>query len=181
MDLFEKTVSQEIKFEGRIIDVRHDVAQLSDGREVQREVVLHPGGVAIALEDDDNTFFLVEQFRYGQQRTLIEFPAGKKEKGEDPFETAKREIVEEVGYEGIDYYYLGELVPTGAYLTEKIAMYYAKKGNQLGQHLDDDEQLNVSKKTIDELVDLIMDGTIIDAKTIAMTFMIKQLKEKGII
>lgn len=175
MKLKEITLNQEVKFKGRIITVRHDEVELPNGEKGMREVVEHPGGVAIALQDHDDKFFMVSQFRYAQQKILMEFPAGKMEKGEDPLETAKREIVEETGYSGKDYHYLGRMVPTGAYLEEKIEMYTAKVDQFMGQNLDSDEFMNVTKKSIDDLISMIMNHEIEDGKTIAMTFMIKEM------
>lgn len=174
----EKTLKKEYKYKGRVINVRSDEAQLPDGRIVQREVVEHPGGVVIALEDTDGTFFFVTQWRYAQIRSLLEFPAGKLEKGENPFESAKREIIEETGYEGVDYVDFGEFVPTGAYGQEVIHLYYAKKGKYYGQHLDDDENLNVTKMTLEETIDKIMKGEIIDGKTIALAFKVQEYKKR---
>ncbi|MCR5794562.1 MAG: NUDIX hydrolase [Solobacterium sp.] len=174
----EKTLTKDYKFHGHVINLRTDTALSPDGQEVYREVVEHPGGVAIALENEKGEFFLVTQYRYAQERVLLEFPAGKKEPGEDHFETAKREIAEETGYEGKDYVYLGEMVPTGAYDTEVIDLYYAKQGRFVGQHLDEDENINVSYMKLDEIIDAIMDRKIIDGKTIAMAFMIRELKNR---
>ncbi len=181
MELKEKTIRKDYKFNGAIINVRVDDAETADGQEVKREVVEHPGGVGIALEDENGRFYMVTQWRYAQERILLEFPAGKKEKGEDHFKTAQREIVEETGYEGTDWHYLGEMVPTGAYDTEVIDLYYAKKGSFVGQHLDSDEAINVSMLTLEELTEKIINREIIDGKTIVMTFLIKELKERKII
>lgn len=178
MDFKEKTLKQEYKYKGRVINVRIDDVQLVNGEQALREVVEHPGGVTIALEDTDGTFFMVTQWRYAQEKTVLEFPAGKLEKGEDPFESAKREIVEETGYEGIDYVDFGEFIPTGAYGAEKIHLYYAKKGKFMGQHLDEDENLAVSKMTLQEIIDDVMDGKITDGKTMALAFKVKEYKER---
>lgn len=178
MDMIEKTKEKNYKFHGKVINLRTDLATAPDGSEVYREVIEHPGGVAIALEDEDGTFFMVTQYRYAQEKILLEFPAGKKEIGEDPMDTAKREIIEETGYEGTDFIHFGFIVPTGAYDTETIELYYAKKGRFLGQHLDEDENINVSKMTLNEIIDGIMEKKIPDAKTIALAFMIKAYKER---
>ena len=175
----EKTLTKEAVYDGRILHVRKDTAELEDGMVVDREVVEHPGGVGIALEDEDGTFFMVRQFRYAQQEETLEFPAGKKEKGEDPLTTAKREIVEETGYEGTDWVYLGKMYPTPAYDTEVIDMYYAKKGRFVGQHFDEDECIEVCKLTLDALSDKILANEIPDAKTIGMTFFVKENKTRG--
>ncbi len=180
-DLKEKTIAQSYAYEGNIVNLREDKAEIADGSVVDRVVVEHPGGVGIALEDEDGKFFFVSQWRYAQSEVTLEYPAGKREAGEDDLNTAKREIVEEVGYEGTDWKYLGLMYPTPAYDSETIGMYYAKKGEYKGQHLDSDENINVSKYTLDEITDMIVDGKIHDAKTIGMTFLVKENKKKGII
>lgn len=176
-----KVLEQEKVYDGTILHVRKDTAQMEDGLIVEREVVEHPGGVGIALEEEDGRFFLVRQYRYAQQEETLEFPAGKKEKGEDPLSTAKREIVEETGYEGKDWVYLGKMYPTPAYDTEVIDMYYAVKGKYVGQHLDEDERIEVTKLTLEELSAKILANEIPDAKTIGMTFLVKEKKAKGTI
>lgn len=177
--LEEKTLSKKYVYEGNVVNLREDKAEIADGDIVDRTVVEHVGGVGIALEDEDGKFFFVSQFRYAQQEVTLEYPAGKREKGEDDLDVAKREIVEEVGYEGKDWKYLGLMYPTPAYDSETIGMYYAKKGEYKGQHLDDDENINVSKYSLDEITDMIVRGEIHDAKTIGMTFLVKENKERG--
>ncbi len=181
MELNEKTVKQTTVYDGHIIKVRLDEAELPDGSRAPREVVVHPGGVGIALEDEDGKFFFVRQYRYGQGIVMLEYPAGKKEPGEDPLTTAKREIVEETGYEGNGFVRLGSLVPTPAYDSEVIELYYAKQGAFVGQHLDEDENINLTKLTLDEITELVVSGEVTDAKTVAMTFLIREFKNRGII
>lgn len=181
MELKEKTIKQTTVYDGHIIKVRLDEAELPDGSCAPREVVVHPGGVGIALEDADGKFFFVRQYRYGQGIVMLEYPAGKKEPGEDPLETAKREIVEETGYEGEGFVRLGSLVPTPAYDSEVIELYYAKQGKFLGQHLDADENINLTKLSLDEITELVVKGEVTDAKTVAMTFLIREFKNRGII
>ena len=178
MKLKEEQVSAEYMFRGKIINVLTNKARIFDGRIVDREVVEHPGGVGIALEDEEGRFFMVTQYRYAQEKIMLEYPAGKKEKGEDPLTTAKREIVEETGYEGRDFVYLGNMVPTPAYDTEVIELYYAKTGEYKGQHLDDDESIRLSRLTLDEITEKIVSGEINDAKTMGMTFLIKEYKAR---
>ena len=92
---------------------------------------------------------------------------------------AKREIIEETGYEGEGFVRLGSLVPTPAYDTEVIELYYARQGKYVGQHLDEDENINLSKLTLDEITRKILSGEVDDAKTVAMTFLIKEFKARG--
>lgn len=179
MELKEETIKKNVVYDGKIIRVRSDDAKCANGNLCKREVVEHPGGVGIALEDHDGKFFMVKQFRYGQQEVMLEYPAGKKEYGEDALKCAKREIVEETGYEATDWVYLGHLAPTPAYCEERIDMYYAKVKDFKGQHFDDDENIVVEKYSLDELISMIMQQKISDAKTVAMTFMVAQLKKEA--
>lgn len=179
MDMKEKTLKKTTVYDGHIIKVRCDCALSAEGDEVPREVVEHPGGVGIALEDDEGKFFFVTQYRYAQEEIMLEYPAGKKEAGEDPMTTAKREIIEETGYEGVDFVHLGSMVPTPAYDTEVIELYYARQGRYLGQHLDSDEAINLTKFTLDEITEKIVSGEVKDAKTMGMTFLIREFKARG--
>ena len=91
---FEKTLSSEVLFEGRVVTLTKDVALLENGETSIREVVHHHGGACIVPYFEDGTLCMVRQFRYAMQQELWELPAGKLEKGEDPFEAAKRELGE---------------------------------------------------------------------------------------
>ncbi len=177
MDLKEKTIKKDYVYRGLILNVRKDEAETADGQRVPREVVEHPGGVGIAMEDDEGKFFMVTQYRYAQEKVMTEYPAGKREPGEEPLLTAQREIIEETGYEGKDFFFLGQMAPTPAYDSEVIYLYYARQGEFKGQHLDADEDLNVSKMTLDEITAKIVSGEITDAKTMGMTFLVKAYKE----
>ena len=97
LDLTEKTLKRSEVYNGRIIRVRNDEVLLPDGQHGLREVVEHPGGVGILAFDDAGRVALVRQYRYAVGRHLWEIPAGKREKGEEPFVTAQRELAEEVG------------------------------------------------------------------------------------
>lgn len=180
-ELEEKTLTKKYVYEGPVVNLREDTAEMPDHTTAPRTLVEHPGGVGIALEDEDGTFFFVSQWRYAQSCVTLEYPAGKREKGEDDLAVAKREIAEETGYEGKDWVYLGTIYPTPAYDSETIGLYYAKKGDYVGQHLDRDEHINVSKLTLDEITEKIVNGEIHDAKTVSMTFLVKEMKERGLI
>ena len=92
---FEKTLTSEVLFEGRVITLTKDTALLENGKTAEREVVHHHGGACILPYFEDGTICMVRQFRYAMQQELWELPAGKLEKGEDPFEAAKRELEED--------------------------------------------------------------------------------------
>lgn len=95
MNLTEQLLSRREIYHGRIIDVQVDTVSLPNGNTSTREVVRHPGGVGILALDDEDCAVLVEQYRYVFGRTLLEIPAGKREPGEDPLTTARRELREE--------------------------------------------------------------------------------------
>ncbi len=176
MDLTEKTVSSQTIFEGKIIRVTLDQARLPDGALASREVVYHPGGVAVLALDEDNTVYLVKQFRYPIQRLLLELPAGKLDHGaEDILLGAKRELSEETGLEASDWTYLGYTLASPGFCDEALHMYLARGLTRRGQHLDEDEFLDVVTMPFDELVKQVMDGSITDSKTVSATLKVKVL------
>ena len=165
MHLFEKTVSSELIFDGKIITVKKDKAELENGDVVTRELVVHPGGVCIVPVTDEGEILMVKQFRYPFQEALIELPAGKLEFGEDHREAGLRELREETGAVCEKFEYLGVCYPSVAYLTEKIHMYMATGLSFEQQDLDDDEFLDVLKIKLEDAVEMVMNNEIPDSKT----------------
>lgn len=164
-DFFEKTLSSERLFEGKIINLRRDTVELMDGKQAFREVVEHPGGVSVIPYTEDGQVILVRQFRYPYGKALLEIPAGKLEPGEDPAETGRRELKEEVGATAGRYELLGQVYPTVAYDTEIIWIYLARDLNFDAQSLDEGEFLDLVKMPFHQAVELVMNGEIKDAKT----------------
>ena len=175
MKLFEKTISKEYKYNGRIINLRVDEAELENGKTALREVVEHHGGVCVAALDEDGCLLMVRQFRYPYGEVLLEIPAGKLEKGENPLECGKRELEEETGYVAEKYTDLGKLYPTPAYVTEVIYMYYAETLTKTAQHLDADEFLSVEHIPLSDAVRMVMNGEIRDSKTQVAILKLKEL------
>lgn len=173
---FEQTEESQGIYNGRIITVHNDTVTLVDGETAQREVVDHPGGVAVVGLTEDNEILLVRQFRYPYKETILEIPAGKLEKDEDPREAGIREFKEECGAEADRFESLGEIYPTPGYCGEIIRIFYAEGITFGEQHLDEDEFLDVVKMPVKECVSKIMNGEIKDAKTIAGIFKLKELK-----
>lgn len=176
LGLYEQTDRTNYIFEGRIINVHNDDVTLCNGTQCNRECVDHPGGVAIVSLTDDNKVLLVRQFRYPYKEIVYEIPAGKLEKGEDPFEAGKREFREECGATAKKFISLGEIYPTPGYTNEIIRLYAAFDLTFEKQQLDDDEFLEVCTMDLDTLISKIMSGEIKDAKTIAAAFKLKQIK-----
>lgn len=177
MELTEKMVSSQTIFEGKIIKVTLDQAQLPDGKLASREVVYHPGGVAVLALDEDGTVYLVKQFRYPIQRQLLELPAGKLDYGaeEDILLGARRELSEETGLEAAEWTYLGYTLASPGFCDEALHMYLARGLTRKKQHLDEDEFLDVVTMPFDELVRQVMDGVITDGKTVSTTLKVKVL------
>ena len=177
MDLREKMISSQTIFEGKIIKVTLDQARLPDGSLAPREVVYHPGGVAVLALDEDNTVYLVKQYRYPIQQLLLELPAGKLDHGaeEDRLLGAQRELSEETGLEASQWTYLGYTLASPGFCDEALHMYLARGLTRKGQHLDEDEFLDVVTMPFDELARQVLDGTITDAKTVSTTLKVKVL------
>lgn len=165
MNLIETPLEQEYKYKGRIINLRVDKARLPNGAEAGREVVEHPGGVCVAALTEDNCLLFVRQFRYPYGEVLLELPAGKLDKGEDPLEAGKRELKEETGASARRYESLGRLYPSPGYCGEIIHLYFARDLSFGEMNPDEDEFLEVEKIPLEEAVRMVMDNEIPDAKT----------------
>ena len=178
LGLYERTEKVNGIYNGRVLTMHVDDVLLCDDQKANRECVDHPGGVAVIGVTDDDMVVLVRQFRYPYKETIYEIPAGKLEKGEDPFEAGKREFKEETGGVAEEYISLGEIYPSPGYTNEIIRLYAAKNITFEEQNLDDDEFLQVCQISFDELIRRIMSGEIKDAKTIAAAFKLKELMNK---
>lgn len=181
MKLFETTVEKNYVYEGKIIKVRRDKAALPDGKPCVREVVEHNGGVCVAALTDNNELLFVRQFRYPYGEVILELPAGKLERGEDPFEAGKRELEEETGTVAGEYFDLGKFYPTPGYCGEIIHLYAAAKLTETQMHLDEDEYLEVEKIKLSEAVAMVLRGEIPDGKTQALVLRVAEMVRSGII
>lgn len=168
----EKQIKREELYNGRVIHVVKDEVSLDDGSKAIREVVLHNGGVCIALKDGE-FYYMVRQYRYAQGKEMLEFPAGKIEKGELPDQAILREVEEETGYSAQNIKSFGAIVPTCGYSSEKIYLYYGEVDKYVGQHFDIDEKINLEKYTSKEIKEMIQNGSIDDGKTIALFYRIE--------
>ncbi len=179
MDMTEKMIDRKVIFEGRIINVYNDTVVLPNGKHSTREVVEHHGGVCVAALTENNTLLFVRQFRYPYGRVLLELPAGKLEKGEEPLAAGMRELEEECGVTAEKVIPMGEVYPTVAYCTEIIHLYLAKGIKKTHQHLDEGEFLSVEEIELSKAVELVMNGEITDSKTVALVLKTAKLLEEG--
>lgn len=165
MELKEKTLSSQSVFDGRILHITLDEIELPNGKKSKREVVNHPGGVAVAALDENNNLLFVKQFRYPYKEVVLELPAGKLEKGSTPLENGKRELFEETGAEGYSYISLGQVYPSPGYTSEIIHLYACKVKSEGENKLDDGEFLNVEKIPLETAVEMVLNNQIPDSKT----------------
>lgn len=176
LGFYEQTEETKGIYNGNIITVHEDIVTLVDGTQAKRELVDHPGGVAVVGLTDNNEILLVRQFRAPYKETIYEIPAGKLEKNEDIREAGIREFREECGACAEVFESLGEIYPTPGYCGEIIRIFYAEGLTFGSQNLDDDEFLDVIKMPFDECISRIMSGEIKDAKTIIGILKLKELK-----
>ena len=176
MDLTERTLRREDKFNGRILTVHVDTVTLPNGETALREVADHPGGVAVLALDGENNVLTVTQYRYPFGRALLEIPAGKLDHpGEDPYAAGLRELEEETGAVPGVYESLGRLLPSPGCYGETLHLYLARELRMSEQHLDEDEFLNVERVPFGEMVRRCLEGEIEDAKTVAAVLKAKIL------
>lgn len=165
MKLNETPLRSITRYEGVVIDVRLDLAKLPDGSTALREVVEHPGGVAVLPLEADGTVWCVRQFRYPFGEQLVEIPAGRLEPGEAPEDAARRELKEETGLTADTLTPLGRQYATPGYCGEVLHVYLARGLHRGEAHLDPGEFLNVEMHTLDELVELALTDLLPDVKT----------------
>ena len=165
MDFTEKTLNSKIVYDGKIITVLKDDVEVADGHKSFREVVKHSGGVVVLAIHEDKILF-VKQFRYPMKEVLLELPAGKLEKGEDPFLAAKRELEEETGYCAEKWTDLGFVYTSPGYSDEKLYLYKAENIHFTQCHPDEGEILQPLEIKIDDATKMINNGEINDAKTL---------------
>ena len=167
MTFNEKTISSEMIYEGAILNLRRDEVLVKDGSHSYREIIEHNGGaVAVALTDE-NEVVLIKQFRKPMEKNMIELPAGKIEKGEDPKETIIRELKEETGYTAGNVKLMAEFNPSVGYTSETLYIYLATDLIPGETEFDEHEAIDMFKVSLDEAIKMVIEGEITDGKTIA--------------
>jgi len=180
MDLTEKTIKENKVYEGRIFNVYSDEVSLPDGTHSKRDWVQHNGGAGILVVDENKEVYLVKQYRYAVGKEMLEIPAGKIDKGENPYDTAIRELEEELGFKADKVESLGVLLPTVGYVSEHIYLYLATTFTKTKQKLDEGEFVNIVRIPLEKLVNMIKNDEIEDGKTItAVTKYLLKTKQLG--
>ncbi len=163
----EATVASQRVYEGRLVNLRVDTVRLENGRLTEREIVEHPGAVAIVALDGDDNAILVRQFRKAAEKKLLEIPAGTLEAGEEPIACARRELIEETGYRAECLEQVGGLYTSPGFCTEYIHLYLAtglKKGLSAPEN---DEAIETIKVPLSDIPAMVSQGEICDGKSIA--------------
>ncbi len=161
------TISSKKVYECKIFDIYEDEIILPNGETAKRNILSHNGAAAILPIDENGNIILVKQYRHSVKDSCLEIPAGKLEKGEDPLECGIRELEEEIGYISEDFSFMFKTYIAVGYSSEVIHIYLAKGLKKTKQNLDEDEFLDVLTYTLEETLEMIQDGRILDSKTIA--------------
>lgn len=163
----EKSIHSEQIFKGKIISVKVDDVTLPNGQVSKREIVNHPGAVAIIPITSEGKLIVVEQYRKALERSIIEIPAGKLEPGEAPEITARRELEEETGYGCHELKYLQTFATSPGFADEVIHLFVARDLYPIENKaaLDEDEFVELMEITLDEAERMVAQQKIYDAKT----------------
>jgi ADP-ribose diphosphatase len=155
---------------GRVFDVTLENVCLPNGVCIDMEIIRHPGASAIAAVTDTREILMLRQYRHAIGDYWWEIPAGTFNGNEDPLGCAQRELAEETGYTAREWNSLGAVTPVPGYSDERIHLFAARGLIQASPHLDSDEIIEVHPLPLDQVVAMIVEGRIEDAKTIAAVF-----------
>jgi 8-oxo-dGTP pyrophosphatase MutT (NUDIX family) len=163
--------SSKVIYAGAVMALRADEVVMPGGRVAVREVLEHPGAVAIAALDADDRVMMIHQYRHPVRRRLWELPAGLLDiDGEDPLETAKRELAEEAGLAATDWSTLVDVVPSPGFSDESVRVYLARGLSEVGRpDMGDDEEADLSVRwvSLSVAVRMVLSGTIVNGVTVA--------------
>ena len=165
-DFKELKLSSEAIFQGRLLDVRKDEVELPNGKTSTREWINHPGAVCCIPILPDGKIALIRQYRYPVQEEMIELPAGKLDRGEEPETCAVRELKEEIGYYPEKLTFLTHIHPAIGFANEKMWLYLAEDLEKTDSKLDEDEFLELIPTDLSAAVQMVWDRKISDVKTI---------------
>lgn len=163
----ETIIHQQQIYSGRVVTLSLLDVTLPNGEAGTRELIQHPGAVAIVALDSDDNVLLVTQYRIAADKILREIPAGTLKLGEDPFVCAERELQEETGYKPGKLERIGGIYPAPGYTTEFIHLFIATDLTESRLAMDDDEFIEVERMPLADAIALVDSGEIADAKSVA--------------
>ncbi|MFJ7661187.1 NUDIX domain-containing protein [Lysinibacillus sp. NPDC097162] len=163
----EKTTQTTSIYDGKIVKLQVDDVTLPNGKSAKREIIKHPGAVAIIAITNEGKLVMVEQYRKALERSIVEIPAGKLEIGEEPIYTARRELEEETGYGAHQLEYLQAFATSPGFADEVIHLFVGTDLYQIenSAELDEDEFVELLEVSLEEAQAMVADGRIYDAKT----------------
>ena len=169
-----KIVKSEVIFRGKVFNTIVNQIEYDSGNKAVREVAEHPGGAVVVPVTDDGKIVMVTQHRFPMNKVLLELPAGKLNKDENPFVCAVRELEEETGYKSENVTELGSIYTTPGYSTEKLWIYLAKNLNPGNHNREEGEYgMQVFEFSLDEIEKKINNGEIVDGKSICGIYLAK--------
>ena len=167
----EKTVSSERVYQGSRIKVRREVIRLPNGGTAPRDVVEHPDAVSIVAVDSDNNVLLVRQYRRATRLFLLEVPAGVMDPGEEPVQSAQRELREETGFAAATLEFLGDFYTAPGILTERMYAFLATGLTEDALPPDEDEDIEVERVPLARAMEMARSAELHDAKSIVSLLM----------
>lgn len=179
-----KILKSDKRYTGKVFNLIIDEVEYPSGNRGVREVAEHPGGAVIVPIFDDGTVLLVHQFRYPLKKYLYELPAGKLNPGEDPRVCAARELEEETGYTAGSLEKLTAIYTTPGFCSEQLHIYVATdiRQSSRGQQLEEGEgDLTIEKLPLDQVMEMIERGEIVDSKTICGILLVDRQRRAGVL
>lgn len=170
----EETILTKNIYDGKVIQVLQKEVKTREGKTSIREIVLHRGAVCAVAITKEQKIVLVKQFRKAVEEELMEIPAGKLEIGEEPEAAIVRELKEETGYDVIGLEYVSKFYTSPGFSNELGHLYFAELGDQSAPCFDEDEDIEIYEYELDEIMDMIHKGKVIDAKTMVGILMYAQ-------
>lgn len=171
----ETTVSSDLIYTGKTIQLRVDTVEVPNKGYQKREIIEHKGAVAIVAITDDDKIVLVKQYRKAVEKELFELPAGKIEMGETPLDCAIRELKEETGYSVDSMKLIHKYYTTPGFSNQMVFIYLAKNLIPGESHLEEDEFLEVYEIDRQKAYDMVMSNEICDSKTVIGLLLTKEL------
>lgn len=179
--MIEKTLTRKYVYESPRMKVRVDDVLLSNGHKAKREIIEKPDAVCVAALTKEQDLLFVKQYRYAIGKTILELPAGKIEKTiPDLFENAKRELLEETGALGENYFLLGKYHPSEASITNTVHLYGCNVAKISKPCPDEDEILEAVKIPFDKALRMVLDNEIVDAKSQIAILKLREIRDEKV-